>query len=293
MGEVESIIGGIRSSYNDLTKSEKLIANYIMTNPERLALENASEIAVNAGVSAMTVSRFARKLGFSSISDIRKAWRGSILGPDQPPARSLRERYETFASRPNTHIERENSLKAEYAALRGAYEATFTAQWQEAVALLAGRQRVYVHGLQVTRGLATEFASRLQFVRPGVYLADGQNGTLAELVCDEPGEICAVLIDFHRYARMTRLLAQRAASLGIPIVIVTDEYSQSARAHTEHVFVVRTNTGLFWHSTAAMSALLNLMVSDIVTHLGDSARSHIERVLAAQEHFDQFLDASR
>jgi len=43
------------------------------------------------------------------------------------------------------------------------------------------------------------------------------------------------------------------------VVIVTDAYCLWAREVTDKVFGLPTSTGLFWHSTAAFTTLLNLM----------------------------------
>lgn len=292
MSQHADIVKQIQTCYRDLTKSERLVANRILAYPERFALESAAELATKAGVSSMTVSRFVRKLGYDDVSDIRKSARESVLGPDHT-VRSIRDRYDVFSRTARGADERERSLEAEIAGLRAAFAIAAEPAWERAVEIIASSERVYVHGLQVTRGLATEFASRLEFVRPNVHLADGQNGTFAELIGDDPQRVCAVLIDIHRYARLTRALAERAADAGIPLIIVSDEYCHWAREFTENTFLVPTSTGLFWHSTAAMGALLNLIVSDVISRLGETAREHIDRVLDAQQFFGQFESAAR
>jgi hypothetical protein len=57
--------------YDQLTKSEKRIANYLRKNQEEAAFLSASELADRLGLSEATLVRFARTLGFPSYPAMR------------------------------------------------------------------------------------------------------------------------------------------------------------------------------------------------------------------------------
>ncbi|NLC13012.1 MAG: MurR/RpiR family transcriptional regulator, partial [Chloroflexi bacterium] len=57
--------------FNDLTKSEKRIANFLRKNQEESAFLSAGEIASRMELSEATLVRFARSLGFSSYPAMR------------------------------------------------------------------------------------------------------------------------------------------------------------------------------------------------------------------------------
>src|SRR4030065_938772 len=61
----------ISEHFNQLTKSEKRIANYLRKNQEESAFLAAGEIADRLGLSEATLVRFARSLGFSSYPAMR------------------------------------------------------------------------------------------------------------------------------------------------------------------------------------------------------------------------------
>ena len=86
--------------------------------------------------------------------------------------------------------------------------------------------------------------------------------------------VCLLLIDFYRYDKATQRLAEQAKRQGVDVVIFTDTFCSWAREITDKVFDLPTSTGLFWHSTAAFSVLLNLLVNDVIERLGErGARS--------------------
>ena len=63
----------IRALYNTraFSKSDHLIADYILKNPTCVSSSTASSLAEATGTSPATVVRFCRKLGFSGLSDMK------------------------------------------------------------------------------------------------------------------------------------------------------------------------------------------------------------------------------
>ena len=60
----------LKSVYNDLTKSEKKIANFIMKNFEKTKTMTSYDISKKVNVGQATVIRFSKKLGYSSFNEL-------------------------------------------------------------------------------------------------------------------------------------------------------------------------------------------------------------------------------
>ena len=90
----------------------------------------------------------------------------------------------------------------------------------------------------------------------------------------------------YKAADVVSLLVKR----GHEVHIVADDYCLWAHKITDRVFNLPTSTGLYWHSTAAISALLNLLVNDVIRQLGKAVPKRIDKVLQAQKSFDQFAE---
>jgi DNA-binding MurR/RpiR family transcriptional regulator len=285
-----AILGPLKDGYEQLTRAEKKVANYLLAQPNRVILEPASTVARNVGVSPMTVGRLLRKLGFEGLSDIRRRLKTDLYGPDGGTVWSIDRRYEAFAQRRAQNFSLEDSLAAELAAIRQAYELTTTKLWDRVVRTVATAERVHVSGLHMAQGLALELVRRLEYIRAGVRLADGQNGHYADVLGEPARKSCLILIDFYRYDRATQRLAKAAKERGFEVIIFTDSYCLWAREVTELAFGLPTSTGLFWHSTGAYSVLLNLLVNAVVERLGDRVPQRFEGMLEAQKLFDQFAE---
>lgn len=286
----KNVLKPLREGTHRLTKAEKKLAGYLLSRPDCLVLETAATIAGNVGISPMTVGRFLRKLGFDGLSELRDQMKADLYGPGDGALWSIDRRYEAFAKREAAHFSLQDSLDAELAAIRQAYELTTTPLWGRTVESFANADRVFVSGLHMARGLALEFSGRLEYIRPGVHVADGQNGHYADVLFDDAKRVAFLLIDFYRYDRATQRAAELAKKRGHEVHIIVDSYCLWAHKVTDRVFSLPTSTGLYWHSTAAISVLLNLLVNDVIKLRGRAVPRHIAKVLQAQKTFDQFAE---
>lgn len=61
----------VKSNYSNLSKSEKLIIDFILSNLDTASLMTIQEVAEKTTISIATISRLAKKLGFSSYQEMR------------------------------------------------------------------------------------------------------------------------------------------------------------------------------------------------------------------------------
>ena len=66
-----NILEYIKQNYGDFTDSEKLIADYLLSNNESIINLSAKEIGEITNTSAATLIRFSKKLGFESLNEMK------------------------------------------------------------------------------------------------------------------------------------------------------------------------------------------------------------------------------
>ena len=135
----------LRDRYDRLTVSERMIASFLLDNLASVPFETAASIGARVGVSAMTVGRFLKGLGYPRLSALKADLRG--LGSDAP-----------WLVQPAAGADLDARLKAETAALAEVYRLATTDIWAGVVARLAAADTVFVAGFQTERGLAQGFA---------------------------------------------------------------------------------------------------------------------------------------
>jgi DNA-binding MurR/RpiR family transcriptional regulator len=261
----------LRERYDGFTVSERMIAGWMLDNLAAIPFETAASIGQRVGVSAMTVGRFVKALGYQRLS----ALKDDLRGVSEPPW--------LLAEGSAGPDER---LKAETAAIAEVYRLAATAEWAAVVALVAGANRVLVAGFQTERGLAAGFAHHLGYVRPGVRGLDAGTGLYAELEEAGPGDVL-VLVDLRRYSKHFRLLAEHGRARGLDVVVITDPYCPWARDLTPHILTAEVALGHFWDMNTALASLLNLLVDDVVRRIG--AEQVHARLARLSERYEAFV----
>ena len=243
----------LRDRYDGFTVSERMIAGWMLDNIAAVPFETAASIGDRVGVSAMTVGRFLKSIGYARLSSLKDDMRGEMgEAPWLLPS----------AGGPDAR------LKAETAAIADVYRLAETPEWAAVTALLAAAGTVFVAGFQTERGLAAGFAHHLGYVRPRVRNVDSGRGLYDEVLTEAGAGDALVLIDIRRYSRHFRMLAERAAARGVPVVVVTDPYCPWARDLTPHILAAEVCLGHFWDVNTALGSLLNLLVDDVVRIIG-------------------------
>ena len=67
------LISRIRSYYDNLSKSDQAISDYLIANIDSAARLSIQEFAQKTHVSTATISRFSKKIGFNSFQELKLA----------------------------------------------------------------------------------------------------------------------------------------------------------------------------------------------------------------------------
>ncbi|MGF6176287.1 MurR/RpiR family transcriptional regulator [Ensifer sp. 4252] len=274
----------LREGDASLTRSGRIVAAYLRDNLQNIPYETGATIAVQAGVSEMSVIRFIRGLGYASLKELKDALKPAESGNGS----ALDDMLERFRVQHGDVGGLETSLELELRAVTDAYRLTTLERWHSAVDLLTRCKSVYVVGFQGSKGLALDFSSRLKYARGGVRFAEGNAGVYSEVLESDPQETCLVLVDTAAYARKGLLLAARVRDLKIPLIIVTDRFSNWAYEFTDLVLQGSTYVKSFWDSTASLSVILNLLTNSVAGRLGPEAEKRFELMRDLGRHFDEF-----
>ncbi len=268
------------------TSAERAVARHILANYATLAFETAESLADRVGVSAITVGRFSRQLGYRNFKALKNELKDStsdafpwLIGPD------LAE----FVDAPGQPSDLESSRQREMNALMAVYRLAETPEWAALVALLAQSRTVHIAGFQTERGIAMLLANHLQFMRDGVRLVDLSAGNYADVFAYEETDTCLVVIDIRRYSRQSYLIAEQASQHGIPLIVLTDIYCDWAPRFTRHVVAVPTQTGMFWSSPVALVCAVNLMVNGVIKLIGARVEQRLEKLTRLHQTFTGYV----
>lgn len=264
----------LRDGWLDFGRTEQAIAKYLLSNMHDVPFETGATIAATAGVSEASVTRFVRKLGYGHLKQLKRDLRGRRLAPSAG-LDDAGTRYQLGGPEKERLA---HSLEMEQQALSGAYELVHSPTWDRMVDLLSTVERVNCIGFQAVKGLALDFSTRLQWVRAGVHFVEGLDGTYSEILTDDPGKSCVLMVDTAEYAAITFRLCEEIQRRGIPLLVVTDKYSHWAKEFTDLALEVSTHVDLYWDSMSAVSSVLNLLTHGVAEKLGPKAERRMNEL---------------
>ena len=70
---MKNIIDEINKRYENLTKSQKIIADFLLENYALVPFETLNEIAHRIGLSTTSLIRFSRTMGYKDYTDLKKS----------------------------------------------------------------------------------------------------------------------------------------------------------------------------------------------------------------------------
>jgi DNA-binding MurR/RpiR family transcriptional regulator len=133
------LIARLNASANYASKVERRIAGYLLANLAELPFETGASLAEKAGVSAASISRFCRSIGYDDIKDLK----ASLKSGSSEPAWLIGDKLQEFHQRSllgNRQLS--VALEKEIAALTAVYALAVTAEFDRVVERLANRPNI-------------------------------------------------------------------------------------------------------------------------------------------------------
>ncbi len=204
--------------FNDLTKSEKRIANFLRKNQEESAFLSANEIASRLDLSEASLVRFARSLGFSSYPAMRAVLQDNFRRRVTHSAR-LRGRLNDLRDGSDI-FERLTATEIDF--LTQALDSIKREELNKAVEILHEHDRVFVFGLGPSVSLVDLLELRLRrFGREVVPLTSSGREFLEYLTMMEENDLLFVICFFDQNPAL-KLVIDYANKVGATIIMLTD-----------------------------------------------------------------------
>lgn len=266
------------------SKSDKLIAHYIERNLAELPFETARSIAQRLQLSPMTVGRYLRRMGFDGLDELKSELRRGSSNP----AWEVKGRVDSLEQDRQEGKLLAGLIQQQIDNLGQIYAITTAPEWQATIDALIGASEVYVAAYQNVRGIAQYFASQLSYTRPRVQFVDGLNGTYAELLDGSVEGRLLFLHDVRRFAAKARPLALEARRAGVTVVLLTDEFCPWGPEVSDICLIVPGSHGPLWDGAATMTAVMDLMLSNIIVVKGDEVSERVDTLTRLQDVFGDF-----
>ena len=252
----------------NLTKTQKMIAKYILDHSADACFMTSTEIALKLGVSESSVIRFSRSLGYSGFMDFQKALRkdyqdkvlsisSSITVPSQRIAK--RAKLNDNAEYLKRHLK--NSAKN----LESIFVNNTIQTFEEAADTIIGSKHKYIVCSRGNSCLGDYFLLYLKHMVPNVEMTNATPISPIDHICNISKDDCLIIFSFPRYSSMDKLTAKMAQEVGAKIIVITDKPSALLSEYASVLLTAPVNSNNFFNSMVAPQFVAEALL-DTISH---------------------------
>ena len=280
------VVTELRHRFDELTQSQKRIAEAIVEDPEFVAFATVDKLASKLGVSPSTVVRFAYRLGLDGYQDLQDRVRVRVRtqlrtrAADGGEARMTSHLGDSVFARSFDH---------DVANLRKTVAGLSTQDLDRTVDVIASARRVYVIGAVTSFAVAYYAALALDRIRGETTLLNGEDHALAsQLVTLQPND-ALLIYTFPPYASSSLRAAKWAHRQKAQLIAVTDTPISPVGQLVQIVLPTIASGVGAQNSLVAAIAVTNALLNGVTLARKTDAVERYGRVMKLMNEWDQFI----
>lgn len=230
-----------------LTKTEKIIADYILDNINTICFSPIKDVAIACGVSDTSVIRFLRELGYEGYTDFKKSLNEKLLEHYNANLSPMQKFNQSKARIDTGSIANEvfyNSITNLSMALNNLDEKLL----QEIADCLIKSQKKYIAAFRGTSCCADYFWRKAIYFLPGLILCDKAESETLEKLVEIDKDDCLMLFSFPRYSEICRIILELAQKRGAKIILFTDRITSPLASFADYLVPVNVTGFSFTNS---------------------------------------------
>ncbi|MET0208166.1 MAG: MurR/RpiR family transcriptional regulator [Burkholderiaceae bacterium] len=274
----DSFVRRVRSILEDLSATERQLADFLLEFPGELAGYAANELANLAQVSPSTVSRFVRRLGYENYEEARRRVR-----KEQESGSPLLQSGTAAAKRGAlvaTHLQQSQ------ANLASTFDRLSDATMGDIVKAMIHAPRVLIFGSRSSQAFAIYLRWQIIQVLPQVTVIPGAGETTAEHMAGLTERDCVIVFGTRRQTRQMDAVLAAAVKLRAKIVYLSDQTSPDYKPATWSIQCDCRGPGSLDNHVAVM-AWCDLLATMVIEASGAAGRKRLALIEAIHEDTDE------
>lgn len=265
----------IEERMDTFSKSQKKIAQFILTSYEQAAYMTALKMGQAVKVSESTVVRFAIELGFTGYPELQKNLRTLIRN-----RLTASQRLAISNSRISRDVALKSTLNADIDRIKHTLDEINTEMFDLAIREISNARRIYILGAMSSSILARFLDYNLQLIFDNVHFiqAISTSGIYQQMIRISK-EDTFIAISFPRYSKSTVNATAYAKSCGANVVAITDTYGSPLVEYADQLLLAKSDMASFADSLVAPLSVLNAMI----VALGSANESTLSSTFAKLE----------
>lgn len=265
----------------ELTKKERLVAQYLLDNRAKAGFMTASGISRDLDISDGTVIRFARKLGYTGFADLQEALQQEIV----EKLAQTGERVVIPQKRLDQALESSSGKSLLQLAVDGLVENVGVLAeknsdeiFERAARIIYDSRRKVVAGFRGCAAAAESLTARLAYLLDDVYpVLHADPSDYSRVFNLEQGD-CLIAIGFEEYQKSLVSLVKQAQKCGARVVVITDKET-SPLAFRSSACIYCSIRGISFNSFSAVILATEIISAYLVKMMGHDAETRNQELL--------------
>lgn len=279
----KQLIDDIQKQYPRLSKGQKLIAQYLISNYDKVAFMTASKLGEEVGVSESTVVRFANALGFSGYPKLQDALQELIKNKLTTVQRvEMNQEYSDDCKILN------KVLKSDIDNIRHTLDDLDEEIFQQASDKLLKARKIYILGMRSSFSIAQYLGFYLDIILDNVHIIRMDMGDAFEQVVRVTEEDVVVAISFPRYSKKSYQVVDYAKGKGAHIISITDSLFAPIATISDTTLLVKSNMASFVDSLVPALSICNALVVSIGMKEKEDIKSYFDDLEQIWERYSVY-----
>lgn len=263
----------IRTKYNTLSTSQKVVADYVLVNPEKVMMNTLSEIADVCGVSETTVLRFLHKIDFKSYQLFRINLTQELSSND-----TVSTTYEDVKFGDTTADVIEKVVLSTSSAIQDTKELIDHRVVEELIHKIMAAKKVVIIGVGASGAIATDFFHKL--LKLGLEAVFSNDAHIINMLSMNMKEEDLLIVFSHSGESREVLDAVSIAKENGACTCAITSYEKSTLSKNCDLLVCSSSVETSLRSDAMVSRIIQMVIIDIIyvsiiVQKGDSVLSQI------------------
>jgi len=273
----------IRKGYGNLPRNQRTIADWTLSNLERVPFMSVQDIADQTGFSDASIVRFSQRIGFTGFTAMKEALVDGVV--DQlnnvqlPVLEELGEQGESILVQVANQDIRN---------IRETLQQIDEESFKRAVSAILDAKRVHTAGKGISYLMARILAYQLRQIglHSNAYL-EAETSFAENSLFIQPDDLI-IAFSFPPYSRETITLCERMADQQQAVLTITDSQTSPTAQFADQVLVVRSENMLYTNSFSAISVVINAISTECARRTPDTARQMVTRMNLLAEENDEY-----
>lgn len=280
------IITRINEHYGKMSKSQKVIANFIIDHYEQAVFMTAAKLGDTLGISESTVVRFASYIGYSGYPEFQRDMEEWVQNKFNSVQRIGAKYGRSSQSEILTSV-----LNADIDKIKDTIENLDSAAFETAVDIILEAKNVYIMGIRSCAPLADFLQFYLNMIRGNVILlrTTSVSETFEQMIrIDENDAIIG--ISFPRYSMRTLKAIEFANDRNAKVITITDSVHSPMNLYSSCNLLARSDMVSIVDSLVAPLSLINALVVAMCLKRPEEVKRDLKNLEYAWNNYQVYLN---